>query len=268
MEAGACIASIELEPVSGRCGGSASTQCDSAATSLCLLPFLGAGQTHQTGIYKETVSKGLRWLIAHQEENGDLRVGVRSNAGMYAHGQGAIVLCEAFALTRDEELRLAAQRSIDFIVDAQHSAGGWRYQPGKRGDTSVLGWQLMALHSARAAELDVPIESWELANVYLDSVQSHDGSRYAYQPGQRPTHVMTAEALLCRMYLGWNSDFAALEQGVKYLLREHMPRDDGTNYYYWYYATQVMHHFGGKRWKTWNISMRDILVCDAKKERP
>jgi len=245
---------------SKRCGGGGSIQCDSAATSLCLLPFLGAGQTHQVGIYKENVSKGLRWLIENQKENGDLRAGVTNNAGMYAHGQGAIVLCEAFALTRDEEIRGPAQRAIDFIVAAQHTAGGWRYNPGDQGDTSVLGWQLMALQSARTAEIQVPIEAWELANAYLDTVQSEDGSQYAYQPLRRPTHVMTAEALLCRIYLGWTKDYAPLEQGVKYLLQEHMPRDDGTNYYYWYYATQVMHHFGGKRWKAWNLSMRDILV--------
>ena len=245
----------------GQCGGRGDIHCDSAATSLCLLPFLGAGQTHQLGIYQETVSKGLRWLLEHQEDDGDLRVGARSNTGMYAHGQGAIVLCEAFALTRDEELRRAAQRAIDFIVAAQHSAGGWRYKPQQPGDTSVLGWQLMALQSARAGGLHVPIEAWELANVYLDSVQSHDGSRYAYQPGQRPTHVMTAEALLCRMYLGWDQDFAALDQGIKYLLERHMPKADSTNYYYWYYATQVMHHYGGSRWPTWNVALRDLLVA-------
>jgi hypothetical protein len=244
----------------GQCQGQGRLQCDAAATALCLLPFLGAGQTHETGIYKQTVSKGLRWLVDHQSEDGDLRNGVRSNAGMYAHGQAAIVLCEAFALTRDEELRAAAQRAIDFIVKAQHREGGWRYQPAERGDTSVLGWQLMAMQSARAAELEVPIETWELANLYLDSVQSDDGARYAYQPKHRPTHVMTAEALLCRMYLGWGDDFAPLHEGVRYLLREHMPHPSRVNFYYWYYATQVLHHFGGKPWKTWNLKMRDILV--------
>ena len=251
---------------SNRCRGTASTQCDSAATSLCLLPFLGAGQTHQVGMYKETVSKGLRWLIQNQRRNGDLRAGVNNNAGMYAHGQGAIVLCEAFALTRDEEIRIPAQLAIDFIADAQHEAGGWRYKPGDPGDTSVLGWQLMALQSARTAGIQVPVEAWELANAYLDTVQSEEGSQYAYQPFRRPTHVMTAEGLLCRMYLGWTKDYAPLEQGVKYLLQEHMPRDDGPNYYYWYYATQVMHHFGGKRWKAWNLSMRDILVEEQVKK--
>lgn len=71
---------------------------------------------------------------------------------------------------------------------------------------------------------------------------------------------MTAEALLCRMYLGWTKDFAGLEQGVRYLVRDHMPSDAGTNFYYWYYATQVLHHFGGQQWQAWNLEMRDLLV--------
>ena len=74
---------------------------DPAGTSLALLPFLGAGQTHQTGIYKDNVAMGLRWLITHQAKNGDLRHTMKDNAGMYAHGQGSIVLSEAYALTGD-----------------------------------------------------------------------------------------------------------------------------------------------------------------------
>ena len=248
------------------CRGNGHVHSDSAGTSLALLPFLGAGQTHQTGIYKNTVARGLRWLMDHQREDGDLSARSSGNAAMYAHGQGAIVLCEAYALTFDEQLRVAAQKSIDFIVEAQHGAGGWRYKPGERGDTSVLGWQLMALQSARAAGLTVPQETLDLAGFYLDSVQYDDGSRYAYQPNRRPTHVMTAEALLCRMYLGWSKDFAGLTQGVRYLTSEHMPGEDGPNFYYWYYATQTLHHHGGRSWKKWNRSMREILV-DLQRKR-
>ena len=57
---------------------------DSAGTSLALLPFLGAGQTHLQGRYKDTVSKGLRWLVQHQQEDGDLRARSGGNSGMYA----------------------------------------------------------------------------------------------------------------------------------------------------------------------------------------
>lgn len=250
----------KLPQCGNRCRGHGSVRSDSAATALCLLPFLGASQTHQTGIYQSCVSKGLRWLLNHQRPDGDLRADSQGNAGMYAHGQAAIVLCEAYALSRDEQLRTAAQAAIDFIVNSQHADGGWRYKPGDEGDTSVLGWQLMALQSARAAGLTVPDTTLALTTNYLDSVSYDDGSRYSYQPNRRPTHVMTAEALLCRMYLGWKKDFAGLEQGVRYLRRKHMPNAQGTNFYYWYYATQVMHHFGGKPWEQWNLQMRDILV--------
>lgn len=242
------------------CGGAGSVRSDSAGTSLALLPFLGAGQTHLVGRYQEHVSKGLRWMLAQQKPDGDLRGNSDGNTGMYAHGQGTIVLCEAFLMTGDEELRRPAQRAVDFIVKAQHPAGGWRYSPGQPGDTSVLGWELMALQSARAANLTVPDETLELAGRYLDSVSHQDGALYSYLAGQPPTHVMTAEALLCRIYLGWNLDNSALVQGINYLSSSHLPHERDPNIYYWYYATQAMHHVGGQPWETWNVHMREVLV--------
>ncbi len=108
------------------CGEEGTTHSDSAGTSLALLPFLGAGQTHLTGIYKNEVAKGLRWLLDLQKEDGDLRGGTGQYPGMYAHGQAAIVLCEAFLMTGDEEFRIPAQKAIDYIAAAQYPDGGWR----------------------------------------------------------------------------------------------------------------------------------------------
>jgi len=236
------------------------THSDAAGTSLALLPFLGAGQTHLVGSYQETVARGLRWLLESQRADGDLRAGSSGNTGMYAHGQAAIVLCEAYLMTGDESLRGPAQKALDFIVSAQHSAGGWRYSPGQAGDTSVVGWQVMALQSGRAAKLDVPPETMELAGIFLDSVSHDNGAKYSYLPQQGPTHVMTAEALLCRMYLGWKLDVPGLQRGVQYLVREHLPSRDDPDIYYWYYGTQALHHHGGPEWQRWNARMREILV--------
>lgn len=242
------------------CSGGGSPS-DSAGTALGLLPFLGAGQTHLVGRYQDAVSRGLRWMLDEQREDGDLRGNSRDNAGMYAHGQATIVLCEAFLMTGDEELRDPAQRAVDFIVAAQHPAGGWRYQPKQPGDTSVVGWQVMALQSARAAGLDVPDATLELTGQYLDSVSSRDGALYAYQPSNGPTEVMTAEALLCRMYLGWTLDEPGLREGIAYLATRHLPDPRQTNIYYWYYGTQALHHHGGPEWEAWNARMRDILIA-------
>jgi hypothetical protein len=247
----------------GRCGHRGFNS-DVSGTALALLPFLGAGQTHLNGEYTEEVHRGVRWLVMHQKSNGDLPSGF-ANSHMYAHGQGAIALCEAYALTHDDWLKEPAQKAVDFIVRAQHSAGGWRYKPNQAGDTSVVGWQLMALRSAQMAYLKVPPEAFDKARAFLDSVQDQksdsEGGRYSYMPGQRATPTMTAEGLLCRQYSGWPHDHPGLRSGVDYLLEEHLPKQDGKlNMYYVYYATQVMHHMGGDAWNHWNYQVRDVLV--------
>ena len=71
---------------------------------------------------------------------------------------------------------------------------------------------------------------------------------------------MTAEGLLCRVYLGWRKDHPGLRVGTEFLLAEHPPRPRAANVYYWYYATQLMHHYGGRRWDVWNKQLRDSLV--------
>ncbi len=244
----------------GQCKGAAREESLTAATAMALLPFLGAGQTHTEGRYTDEVLKGLSWLVEHQKPSGDLR-GEGNFGRMYAHGQSAIVLCEAYALTGDDQLRDPAQRALYFIVEAQHAAGGWRYHPGEAGDTSVVGWQLMALNSGRMAHLHVPDETLARAINFLDSVETDRvGGTYSYMPGRGRSHVMTAEALLCRQYLGWPRDHEGMKVGVRFLVDEHLPRAEKPDAYYWYYATQVLHHYGGKDWRTWNAKMRDVLL--------
>jgi len=248
------------------CTQPGNTHSDTAATALGLLPFLGAGQTHEEGKYTQEVFAGLNWLLEHQKQDGDLHQGGHPKTQMYAHAQATIALCEAYALTGDEQLREPAQRALNFIIHAQHPQGGWRYAPQTPGDTSVIGWQLMALKSGQLAYLLVPAKTYELAGHYLDRAQTDPlGGRYAYVPGQQPTNVMTAEALLCRQYLGWPKDHAGLQSGVDFLLKEHLPETEKPHVYYWYYATQVMHHVGGRPWQTWNAKMRDVLLDKQKK---
>jgi hypothetical protein len=248
----------------GRCSGQGDGHSDVGGTALALLPFLGAGQTHTRGTYKDTVERGLRWLVSQQKPNGDLRGEGRGQ--MYAHGIASIALCEAYALTGDTAFKKPAQTALNFIVKAQHKssgrgAGGWRYEPGQPGDTSVVGWQLMALRSGKIGRLQVPAATFTQAGKFLDSVQhGHYGGLYSYQRGRAPEPAMIAEGLLCRQYLGWPQDHRGLHEGVNYLLADHLPSKDEPNIYYWYYGTQVMHHMGGAAWERWNNAMREALV--------
>ena len=254
-------------PCDNMCRNPGVERSTTGATGLALLPFYGAGYTHKEGPYKEQVDKGLYYLGSRMlvtPQGGDLEEGT-----MYAQGISAIVLCEAFAMSKDENLRPYAQKAVDFIVYAQDKhGGGWRYTPGEPGDTTVTGWQLMALKSAQMAGLEVPSQTFFLANRFLDSVQVEKGAAYGYmKPGDGP--ATSSVGLLCRMYLGWGKQHPALTMGVGALDRAGPSMSDQTNklltptanLYYDYYATQVMYHHGGPAWERWNKKMRDFLVA-------
>ncbi len=227
------------------------------ATSMALLPFLGAGNTHKKGEYKKQVEAGLYYLTRSMKVNGATGDLTDTGGRMYSHGLCAITLTEAFAMTKDRQLMAPAQMSLNFIVYAQDPVGGgWRYKPRQAGDTSVVGWQLMALKSGHMAYLNVPKNTIAGCYQFLDSVAANSGATYGYtSPGAG--QATTAVGLLCRMYLGWKKDEPALQRGVEQISKWGPSKG---NMYYNYYATQVMRHHGGPLWEKWNKTMRDSLV--------
>ncbi|WP_231845940.1 prenyltransferase/squalene oxidase repeat-containing protein [Rhodopirellula baltica] len=228
-----------------------------AATAMAMLAFQGDGNTHLVGPYAKNVERGLRTLLKGQRRDGFLATNVRGDDQQaYGHAQATIALCELFAMTDDSALRGPAQAAVDYCVNAQSAAGGWRYRPRLDSDLSVTGWYVMALTSAESAGLEVPASTLRMANTYLDTVQMYDGSSYSYQPNRPASYAMTAEGLLCRQYLGWPQDEEALTQGINDLVHGGMLDPNNPNVYYWYYATQAMHHYGGEPWQKWNGVMR------------
>ena len=262
------------------------------ATAMALLSMLGSGETHFIGNFREPVYKGFDYLLTYAKQSPaglDLRGAAEGNTGMYIQGLATMALCEAVVMsemalkqktrsrtkTKKNErvdrkvataslkrLRAASQSALNFIMQAQDpGSGGWRYQPRKGGDTSVLGWQIMALRSGHTARLKILPRALEGASRYLDSVQTDNGAGYGYTgPQRRPS--TTAVGLLSRMYMGWNRTNVALENGVRYLSATGPARN---NMYYNYYATQVLHHWGGDEWKKWNGVMRKQLVGSQRK---
>ena len=162
-------------------------------------------------------------------------------------------------MTKDETFRDPAQLAIDYAIKVQAPEGGWRYVPGQGTDTSVTGWFVMGLQSALMAGLEVPSPALARISEYLDLVTTDGGSNYAYRVNNGAKISMTAEALLCRQYLGWARDDPRLGRGVDEILRNPIDWERSTNVYYWYYATQVVHHMEGKVWQEWNKVMRDSL---------
>jgi hypothetical protein len=234
---------------------------DIAATAFGLLPLLAAGETHKNtkGVYTKNVARALRYLLSKQARDGNF------GGGMYAHGLASIGLCEAYGMTSDPMLKGPAQRALNYIRAAQADNGGWRYEPRQAGDTSVTGWQLMALKSGQMAGLEVDDSrnpTFARATKFLNSVNTSDGSGYGYL-GPSPTPTMTAVGLLCRLYLGTGPRNHGIIGGIHYL--QQTPPGSVNSIYYYYYATQVFHHVGGPDWQAWNAKMRDLLIAKQDK---
>jgi hypothetical protein len=235
---------------------------DIAATAFGLLPLLAAGETHKNkkGMYSKQVDQGLKYLMSKQARDGNF------GGTMYSHGLATIAICEAYGMTSDPLLKPYAQRAINFVRAAQSDNGGWRYSPREGGDTSVTGWQVMALKSGQMAGLEVDDArnpTFAKATKWLNSCMTADGSGYGYQgPDTAPT--MTAVGLLCRLYLGTGPRNSGIVGGVNRL--KGTPPPNGLNsMYYYYYATQVMHHVGGDAWTFWEPKMRQLLMAKQDK---
>jgi hypothetical protein len=259
-----------------------------ASTGMALLPFLAAGVTHKTpNKHQQVVFRGLKYLV----DNLNASTGkFNSKVGnyMYGHGIATIALCEAYGMSKDRAFLLRpAAAAINLIQQVQGPNGGWRYpaQP-VAGDTSVVGWQIQALQAARLGK-DIAVDDKVIKNAegFLDVVSGGGGSRkatYGYTNGPgAPGSAMTAVGLLCRYYIsGWGPNNGGMAEGVEGLMKsgpQPGTKDKpnpmggrGGDLYYYYYATQVVHFYGGKEWKDWNegplvdgkrtIGMRDWLV--------
>jgi hypothetical protein len=239
-----------------------------AATAMALLAFLGNGHTHEkhtTTTYSKAVAKGIAWLMRNQDAEGCFYGNGNSHSKLYSHAQCTMAICELYAMTNDMKLQKPAQKAVDYCLEAQGANGGWRYNKGQNGDTSVTGWFMMALQSAKMAYLIVPDEALARVSGFLDGVQADGGRRYGYLGPSDVRPSMTAEGLLCRQYLGWEHDDDRLVDGAKFV-EENLINWDERNAYYWYYATQVLHHMEGDGWTRWNDVMRELLPAKQVKK--
>ena len=119
----------------------------------------------------------------------------------------------------------------------------------------------MALQTGKMAGLGVDEQKLQNVSQLLDSLSYDENSRYAYNNFEPASLSMTAEGLLCRIMLGWPKSHPALLAGITNDLLQALPQEGDSEYsvYFWYYATQVLHHVGGRPWDIWNDAMKRVL---------
>ncbi len=258
---------------------------DTAATGLALLGFLGAGHDHFDGPHRDTVRRGLEFLLAAQKPDGDLYLPAdelsNSCAWLYSHGIAAIALCEAVGMTGDPLVKPAAEKACGFIAASQHpTRGGWRYTPRSDADLSVSGWMLVAVRSGELGGVKTDPRTLDGVRRLLEAASTPtDSTRYAYnplKPEQRMSPLssacMTAVGGLMRLHTGATADDPRVMQAARLLAA--MPPEYGTatrktrDSYLWYYASQVLVHTGGPEWQTWYGRLVDTLAATQESAGP
>ena len=165
-------------------------------------------------------------------------------------------------MTGDPGLATAVQDAVKFIARARGGRDhGWRYDPGQFGDTSVLGWQVMALKSAQMSGITVPSDALETAGRWLEQVEHRSRpGLYAYQPGGRATHSMTAEGMFTQQLLGLRRSHPRIQASAEYIAKRLPKWHSDASTYYWYYATLALFHHQGDHWQQWNEALTDELL--------
>ena len=240
-----------------RQAGASRPNYDPALTGLAALCFLAADHTPaKPGPYQACTGRAMAFLTALQKPTGDLR----GHGDMYGHAIAALALAEAATMTGDAACREAAIRAGRFILQAQHPrTGGWRYVPRDPGDTSVFGWQVMALHSAERLGAEIPEPARKLALGWLNRVSQSPRKMLAGYQNANHTRPMTAEAVFSRILLGQQLSAADQKEACDFLMG--LPPGKGQpNFYYYYYGSLALMQMQNAAWQQWNAKMRDLLV--------
>jgi hypothetical protein len=271
--------------------GKGKAQYDVGVSGLALLAFLGAGYTHRDpGPFGKVVGSGLRYLKSVQDAEGCF--GHRSSGHfVYNHSIAALAMVEAYGMTGSAIYRASAQKGLDFIALSRNAYHAWRYgvKPGDN-DTSVTGWMMMALKSAklvnvaeiaagRPAPLVIDEDAFDGIRTWIERMTDPETGRVGYQtrgsgPARLPDMVdrfpegksesMTAVGILARVFIGENPKGSdPITKGAQLCakaLPTWNPNDGSIDMYYWYYGTLAMFQVGGDGWKKWDAAMKSAIV--------
>ena len=243
-------------------------------TGMALLAFQGGGHFwFNEEEYSVRVKRGLNWLVAQQRKDGAISIDDPATQPhfMYDHAIATFALAEACATARhsDEQIDTkyfdALVKAIQYIEKAQHKYGGWRYQSGEEGDTSVSGWVVLALKTAKEAGVKISPACVDGCIRFFESCTSPEDGRTGYQgPGHFVTEATTGVGMLVHHFLLEKPDSALVQKASKYLAglasATWGTTGQGTSdFYLWYNCTLGMYLAGGPNWDKWNNVVRRQL---------
>lgn len=261
-------------------------QYDAALTGLAVLAFQAGGHYYfNKHPYSDNVARGLAWMAKRQGPNGEI-VGPLSHIGtkpgepahyemryMYEHAIATFALAEACALAKaadekpDATLLDAATRAVRFVEAQQHADGGWRYTPEKAApsDCSVSGWAMLALKTAREADIKVDDAVMQHMVAFFENQADHLTGRTHYQAPGYVSDATTGVGMMVHEFVLQDPKAELVELAADYLAdvaesQWGKGKFGNSDFYLWYNCTLAMFQAGGDDWTRWNNIVRDHVA--------
>jgi len=199
--------------------GSLGPQAPLAFTSLAGLAWMAGGSTPTRGPYAANVMNALKYVLrCSSRPTGYINEGATRGAGgsgMHGHGYALLFLSELYGMCGevsdslgDDSVKEAITKAVQVTERAQHSSGGWTYDPKPEGhEGSVTVTQVQALRSARNIGVNVSAKKIDLGISYIRKSTAADGTiMYSLGQGAHSTYPLTAAGACVYAYFGLYDD--------------------------------------------------------------
>jgi len=252
-------------------------------TGLALLAYLGHCETAQSEEFGETVLAAITYLTDKaMKNNGKMATDFKDNHWCYEHAIAVYALAEGYTLCvksfgeNIDQLEEAVQASGQFLINSQHTGGGWDYayseDSARGGDVSIVGWHLQALKAMKFTGLDFKnlTRCYKKGLDYVERMQLPSGAIGYASPnihgGQDGTTLAAVGALCFQI---WKSSATKVARKAVRFMDKEMKFDWNTadsDIYGHYYAVQCMINNGGPEWERYNKLFRDQVLNNQHKE--
>lgn len=258
------------------CSGPGSPAAAPANTGLAMLYLLGAGYTHQVGLYRKNLGNAIKYLRRIQTPDGC--IGAKRGPYQFGHACCTLALVEAYSLSGSRLLLRRVERAVAWLVRTQNRHPGttlrtaWGESPGDAEHLAVTVWTLLALRNARAAGIEIPDDAFTGARTWLLArIDPSTGwvSPDAEPPsGQLPKSSVPARiamASFAMIVAGENPQTSRLLSAAARSLSRQLDRirDErgrATDDLAWHFGTLVQFHVGGERWRAWSRAMKTAVI--------
>ncbi len=255
---------------------------DVAMTGYALMCFLGSGYDHKSpSKYRKVCAGAVSWLISKQTNDGHF--GKRN----YEHAVATQSIAETFAMTNDFNLGKPLNNALKIITaqqakDDKYGSYGWDYERPNfnRNDTSVSGWNVMALKSALGAGINTVPQlkgaerwidaAWKSANPTWKEMDQYKTSIFPYcwngSTNAPEKDYFSAVGAACLVFMGRNKGDVEFETLLNDAENRWLSKDQfKTNMYHTYYLAMAEFEAGDTKWLSFRDKVLPHLVGSQRK---